>query len=153
MFDYLKEYVEENENTNGSKEHVFYKVKKDDIKKAEQRMSVDIPKEIVLFMEEIGYGFFYDKDECFTDVLMKPEDIADFRCGEGNYYYSEERDFLKPEDFVFFEVDSNCHIYIKLDGDNKGKIYFGSRMIAETFESFIKRLSVESNYFLGLVEL
>lgn len=148
MFDYLKKYVMANEDQNSDKKHVFYKVRKEDIKKAEERMLLEFPEEMVLFLEEIGYGFFYDKDECFTDVLMKPQDIADFRCAEGNYFYSEERDFLKAEDLVFFEVDANCHIYIKLSGENKGKVYLGRKMIAENFESFILKISEKSNYFL-----
>lgn len=152
IFDYLKEYVEENEYQSSNKKHVFYKVSKEDIRKAEQRMSLEFPEEIVCFFEEIGYGFFYDKDECFTDVLMKPESIADFRCAEGNYVYAEDREFLEPEDLVFFEVDSNCHIYIKIWGENKGKIYFGSEMIAETFVDFIRKISEKSNYFFCIGE-
>ena len=89
MFDYLKKYVEENEFQNSNKIHVFYKVSREEIKKAEQRMSLE---------------------------------------------------FL-----VFFEVDSNCHIYIKIAGENKGKIYFGNKMISEDFSDFIRRISMKTN--------
>lgn len=150
MFEYLKKYVVENENQDSNKKHVFYKVKKEDVEAAELNMDIKFPEEIVLFFDEIGYGYFYDKDECFTDVLMKPQDIADFRCGEGNYFYSEEREFLKSEDLVFFEVDSNCHIYIKLCGENKGNVYLGSKKIAESFKHFIQKISEKSNYFFKI---
>ncbi len=150
MFDYLKPYVIGREFENSDEKHVFYKVDREDIKNAEKRMLIEFPKELKLFFEEIGYGFFYDKDECFTDVIMKPQDIADYRCGEGNYYYAEERDFLKEEDLVFFEVDSNCHIHIKLSGENIGKIYFGNRLIADSLEMFIQVLSENSNFFLNI---
>lgn len=150
MFSYLKKYVMDKEFESSENKHVFYKVGKEEIKKAELKMIMEFPKEIVSFYEEIGYGFFYDEDECFTDVLMKPQDVADFRCGEGNYFYSEEREVLQPEDFVFFEVDSNCHIYIKVSGENKGKVYLGRKEIAETFESFIMKLSEKSNYFFDI---
>ncbi len=149
MFDYLKSYVMDKEFENSDKKHVFYKVSKDDVKKAETRMLMEFPKDLKKFFEEIGYGFFYDEDECFTDVLMKPQDIADFRCGEGNYYYAEEREFLKEEDLVFFEVDSNCHIHIKVSGENVGKIYFGNRLIADSFEMFVQVLSKKSNFFFN----
>ena len=36
IFDYLKEYVEENEYQSSNKKHVFYKVSKEDIRKALQ---------------------------------------------------------------------------------------------------------------------
>lgn len=150
MFEYLKKYVVDKEFEGSENKHVFYKVGKEDIKKAEEKMLVEFPKELVAFYEEIGYGFFYDEDECFIDVLMKPQDVTDFRCGNGDYFYSEEREVLLPEDMVFFEVDSNCHIYIKMSGENKGKIYLGHKEIAENFESFVMNLNEKSNYFFRL---
>ena len=38
-----------------------------------------------------------------TDVLMKPSDVVDYRLGEGNYEYAEERDFFSDEDLVFLK--------------------------------------------------
>ena len=94
---------------------------KEDIRHAEQRMSLEFPEEIVRFFEEIGYGFFYDEDGCFTDALMKPKDIADFRCAEGNYYYGEEREFLKPEDLVFLKLIRIATFILSYGEQIKGK--------------------------------
>lgn len=80
---------------------------------------------------------------------MKPQDIADFVCGEGNYFYSEEREFLGNEDLVFFEIESNIHIHIKQDEMHKGKIYLGRREIAKDFVEFIHKLDIESNYYFS----
>lgn len=127
MFDYLKPYIVEQEFEDNGKEHVFYRVKNTEIIESENRMDIKFPPELTSFFLEIGYGYFYDKDDCFIDVLMKPSAIADYRCGEGMYQYSEDRDFLEKNTLVFFEVDSNCHIHIKTEGAHKGEIFFGKR--------------------------
>ena len=150
MFEYLAEYIEEKEFTESGKKHSFYRVNKKDINDAENKMKMKFPKELQEFFEEIGYGYFYDKDECFIDVLMKPMDIADYRCAEGMYVYAEDREFLDDDAFVFFEVDSNCHIHIKISGVNRGKIFFGRTEIASDFYEFIERLSEDSNYYMSL---
>lgn len=126
---------------------MFYPVK-EEIIYAESRMKIDFPKELREFFSQIGYGYFYDKDECFIDLLMSPRRIADFRCGEGDYFYVEEREFLKSEDLVFFEIDSNCHIYLKIGGEDGGNVFLGKRKIAQSFGEFIGKISIESNFFL-----
>lgn len=145
MYEYLKEYVEE-AFTQNDKKHLFYKVSKEDMEQAEETLSMKFPSELRSFYQEIGYGWFYDQDECYTDVLMKPQDIVDFRLGSGVYVYSEEREYLENEDLVFFEVDTNIHIYTKMQS---GKVYLGKREIAASIESFIKQISEHSNYFFA----
>lgn len=149
MFEYLAEYIEEEEFADSGKKHTFYRVNKKDIHDAEEKIKMKFPEELQNFYEEIGYGYFYDKSECFIDVLMKPMDIADYRCGEGMYVYSEDREFLGDDALVFFEVDSNCHIHIKISGLDKGKIFFGKTEIASDFYEFVKRISEDSNYFFN----
>lgn len=100
------------------------------------------PSELRSFYQEIGYDWFYDQDQCYTDVLMKPQDIVDFRLGSG--VYSEEREYL--EDLVFFEVDTNIHIYTNLQD---GKVYLGKRETASSIEMFNKQISEHSNYFFA----
>lgn len=138
MFEYLKRYDEK---------HLFYKVSEKDIEIAEKRIKNKFPNELRTFYIEIGYGYFYDADECYTNVLMKPQDIADFVCGEENYFYSEEREFLSKEDLVFYEIESNIHVYIKLDGKDKGKVFLGKKEIAVSFKDFIFKLDSKSNYY------
>lgn len=145
MYKYLKEYIEE-AFTQNDKTHLFYKVSNEDMKLAEETLSMKFPSELRAFYQEIGYGWFYDQDECYTDVLMKPQDIVDFRLGSGVYVYNEEREYLGNEDLVFFEVDTNMHIYTNLQD---GKVYLGKREIASSIESFIKQISEHSNYFFA----
>ena len=147
MFEYLMQYIEEEEFVDSEKKHTFYRVNKKEINDAEEKIKMKFPKELQDFYEEIGYGYFYDKDECFIDVLMKPMDIADYRCGKGMYVCSEDREFLGDDALVFFEVDSNCNIHIKISGFDKGKIFLGKTEIASNFYEFIKRISENSNYF------
>lgn len=57
-----------------------------------------------------------------------------FRLGSGVYVYSEEREYLGNEDLVFFEVDTNMHIYLNMQD---GKVYLGKRKIASLIEAFL----------------
>ena len=66
---------------------------------------------MVLFYQEIGYGYFYDEDGCFTDLLMNPKQVMEFKLGKGNYEYSEEREHLDNCDLVFFEIDADLYMW------------------------------------------
>ena len=44
----------------------------------------------------------------------------------------QKREFLLNEDLVFFEVDADVHIYLKISGKNSGCVYFGKRKIAKS---------------------
>lgn len=83
---------------------MFYPVKEEEIIYAESKMGIDFPRELREFFSQIGYGYFYDIDECFIDMLMSPKHIVDFRFGEGDYFYAEEREFLESEDLVFLKL-------------------------------------------------
>lgn len=65
MFEYLKRYITEEEFANNNEKHVFYKVTKEDIILAEKRIEKKFPNDLHIFYKEIGYGYFYDKDECY----------------------------------------------------------------------------------------
>lgn len=78
---------------------------------------------------------------------MSPSDVADFYCAKGNYVYAEEREFLEENEFVFFEVDSNCHITLNMENDTETGIYFGEDKIAESLSEFLQKMGIDSNYY------
>ena len=147
MFEYLHKYICDSKEEQ-KESYSFYQISQEEIDEAEQRLGFVFPAQLRLFYEEVGYGFFYDNEGCFTDVLMKPSDVADYRLGEGNYEYAEERDFFSDEDLVFFEVDADVHIYLKISGKNSGCVYFGKRKIAKSIQEFIIKIYDKSNYFI-----
>lgn len=125
---------------------IFYKVSSEDIMAAEQRMNRKFSQSLRDFYKEIGWGYFEDDDKIFINMLMSPSEAADFYCEEGNYEYSEEREFVKEDEFVFFEVDSNCHVKLKVINGVDHGVYFG-RKIADSFLDFMKKMSKNSNYY------
>lgn len=78
---------------------------------------------------------------------MSPSDITDFYCAKGNYVYAEEREFLKDNEFVFFEVDANCHITLNIENNAEDGVYFGMNKIADSLYGFVKKMSENSNYY------
>ena len=146
MFVFLKEYVVSDEHEKNNKKHVFYKLNSDSVEKAEKELEIQFPEELKRFYAEIGYGYFCDKDKTDINLFMSPQQIVDYYKGTGNYVYSEDREFMKADELVFFELDSNSHLKIKITGENNGKVFFGRKEIAPNLESFINKLDAESGF-------
>lgn len=147
MYSIFKEYVVMNEEVENGKKMIFYPVTIDEINAAEKQMNKKFPVSIRQFYQEIGWGFFEDEEKSFINLLMSPSDVADFYCAKGNYVYAEEREFLEENEFVFFEVDSNCHITLNMENDTETGIYFGEDKIAESLPEFLQKMSMDSNYY------
>ncbi len=147
MFGFLKEYVVSKEFEKNNKKHVFYKLNSDRVEKAEKELEIQFPEEIKRFYAEIGYGDFYDKNKTDINLFMSPQQIVDYHKGTGNYVYSEDREFMKDDELVFFELDSNSHMTIRVIGDNLGKIFWGHKEIAPDLETFVKKLDEKSGFY------
>ena len=147
MFIFLKEYVVNDEHEKNNKKHIFYKLNSDSVEKAEKELDIQFPEDLKRFYSEIGYGYFCDKDKTDINLLMSPQQIVDYCKGTGNYVYSEDREFMKADELVFFELGSNSHLKIKVTGENNGKVFFGRKEIAPNLESYIKKLDAESGFY------
>lgn len=147
MYQIFKEYIVENSLIKNNKKMIFYPVTIEEINNSETRMKKRFPQSIKTFYLEIGWGYFEDESKSFINLFMSPDDIADFYCAEGNYVYAEEREFLKENEFVFFEVDANCHITLNFKNDVEEGIYFGTDKIADSFFEFINKMRENSNYY------
>lgn len=147
MFEFLEEYVVADEFEDHDKKHTFYPIKEEEIDQLKSNLEGELPYELVLFYQEIGYGYFYDEDGCFTDLLMNPKQVMEFKLGKGNYEYSEEREHLDNCDLVFFEIDADLHIYVKLSGKQQGSVFLGKRKIADSIKEFVDKVTRTSNYF------
>ena len=52
-------------------------------------------------------------------------------------------------DLVFFEIDADLHIYVKLSGKQQGSVFLGKRKIADSIKEFVDKVTRTSNYFFG----
>ena len=147
MFEYLKKYVVNSPKEKNGLKNIFYKVSPEEIEKAENEMGKKFPSALKCFYQEIGYGFFDTETKDWLNLLMPPSQIADYYLARGNYEYSEDREFVKDEDFVFFERDCSAHIKLKTSGENEGKVFFGRKMIADSFELFVQKMAECSSFF------
>ena len=147
-YEFLKKYIAIDEKENNEWPCIFYQVTDEMITNAETRMNRTFPKELVELYKTIGYGYFEDPEGFCINLLMSPKEIADFCIGEGDYFYAEEREFLNVEDMVFFEIESNNHIIIKTAGEFIGKIFYGSKKIADDMEEFINKIYSNTEYYM-----
>ena len=118
----------------------FYKLEDSEICNAEKRMDVKIPKDLVTFYKEIGYGFI---ENPYKDInrIMDPDSCADLRLREDIYEYDpalEAYESFEEKAFIFFEMDEGLYISI---GFNDGKIYIGDKKIAENLLEFLTNMS------------
>ena len=143
MYEYLQKYKVNQEFEQNNLPCVFYPVTEKEIEDAQKNMNLSFPNELKTFWREIGHGYFEDSDELWLNHFMKTQEIADFICGKGDYFYSEEREFLPKDHFVFFELESNLHLTIS----PTGAIYRGKQEIASDLPDFIKRMHDVPNYF------
>ena len=145
--DFLKAFVVNNEREKNNKRHIFYKLSEDTVEKAEKELCMKFPEQLKRFYAEIGYGYFCDKEKTDINLLMSPQHIVDYYKGNGNYAYAEDREFVRADEFVFFELDCSSHMKIKLEGENAGKVFFGRKEIAKNLEEFIAKLDEYSGYY------
>lgn len=142
----FKEYVVDDILIENNKKMIFSPVTIEEINNAEKEMNRKFPESLKEFYLEIGWGYFEDEDKIFRNLLMSPRDIADFYCEKGNYVYSEDREFLGDNEFVFFEVDTNCHMTINLEDGVEEGIYFVDK-VAESIYDFVNKMSENPNYY------
>lgn len=147
MYEYLKEFIVDNEFEESGKKHTFFPLDENEVNLLSSSIEEQLPNELITFYKEIGFGYFYDKDECFYNLLMRPKAVLEYRMGTGEYVYAEEREFYGEFDLVFYEIDSSTHIVVKIGGKNKGKVYLGKRKIANSVREFVEKLHKKSNYY------
>ncbi|GMA98780.1 SMI1/KNR4 family protein [Pelosinus sp. IPA-1] len=154
-FNFLKKYVFDlsDDNKSASK-HVFYKVSDDDIRDAEKSINMCFPKELKTLYQQVGYGFLCSQDRNSVDRIMGPGSIADFILREDRYEYDEYRDMIDIEkEMVFFELGESVYLTLDLTQQDENGIcpvlYFDDK-IADSLLDFIKKMDVETDYFINL---
>ena len=162
-YDYLRDYY--GEKLGPSHNH-FFKVRSEDILKAEKILGCRFPSELREFYTEIGDGFLtqpqwakndphYDFSNtnriiwpkavaCFFQQITKnkenPQEEA-LVC-DGYCMASDTAEMLQPGDLPFFEIgDSSSFMVMKLHSDNPNTVwYMGAEKVEDSFERFIYKL-------------
>ncbi len=142
MYDYLKDYIE----PEGNNYNHFYPVSQDEIIKAEKRIQIVFPAELINFYNEVGYGFL-SSDKYYINRIMSPTDIADFMCNE-EPYDCIDRSIYEENEMAFMHISGEDFLTILLDGVDKGSIMYFGTIIAESFYSFVEKMYNEPNFYM-----
>ncbi|TVX82921.1 SMI1/KNR4 family protein [Peribacillus simplex] len=142
-FDYIK-------NSN----HKFFPLKEKDLINAEERLGLKIPPELREFYLEVGYGFFKGNNENSISRLMDPDTIADITLREGIFEYDSDLEgiYEEADKLVFYEVNEGVYLTLDLNDTQRNSVHFFDNKIADSLESFIKKVDEDNEYFFDMME-
>ncbi|KWW22044.1 hypothetical protein AS888_04415 [Peribacillus simplex] len=130
--------------------HKFFPLKEKDLIKAEERIGFKFPPELREFYLEVGYGFLKGNNENSISRLMNPVTIADITLREGIYEYDPDLEWIYEEadKLVFYEVNEGVYLTLDLNDTQRSSVHFFDNKIADSLESFIKKVDEDNEYFL-----
>jgi antitoxin YxxD len=149
----FEKYVFDNPNGDiWDNKHVFFKINKKDIDEAEDKLGMQLPIELKMFFNNIGYGFVCNGKSYNINRIMSPDEIADYYLGIDTYENDERREYYyDKERLVFFEISAQA--FIVIDTKNKNQlgqcpIYFDDLKIANSLEEFLNKMDGEVDYYI-----
>jgi len=124
-------------------EHIFYEA--ENLATVEQKLGFRLPKELVSFYNEVGYGFFWQKHKDSFDRLLSPAQLAQITLKED--FYGDDPDLELYDDLyqgdklLFFEVNEGVFLAIdKADHNGRNKVYYFENKIYDSLEEFLNGL-------------
>ncbi|WP_342472632.1 SMI1/KNR4 family protein [Metasolibacillus sp. FSL H7-0170] len=134
-------------------ENKIYKVSKEDVLKAEQRMDMDLPEDLKQLYLEVGYGFIKGQSANAINRLLGPGAVADIRLREGVFEFDPDLDELYDDEnkLIFFELNEGIYISLELQLVNNPVFYFDIQ-IAASLEEFFKKFINDNEYYIDLIE-
>lgn len=151
-FNFLKDYVFSETDTRAeTSKHAFYRLTKQDVVEAEERLGRKFPRELRQFYAQIGYGFLCANDHEMIDRMMDPGSVADFKLGEGIYEFDPEREGYEENELAFFEASETSFITLQLSEEDENgvcPVYYLGNKIANSLEDFLKKMDEEIDYYL-----
>ena len=127
-------------------------MKEKDLIEAEQRLGFKFPPELREFYLEVGYGFFKGNNENSRSRLMDPDTIADITLREGIYEYDPDLEgiYEEADKLVFYEVNEGVYLTLDLNDTQRNSVHFFDNKIADSLESFIKKVDEDNEYFFDI---
>lgn len=145
----LRYRLEAGSSTDRSLKHNFFPVTESEIKNAETRLGFSLPAELLEFYKKVGYGFFHNSDEFAQYQLLDPETIADITNREDFHENDPDLEIYDdPDKIIFFKLNEG--LYLTMDKNRMvgtSKIYYFSKVIAESLEEFSIKFDENPKYF------
>lgn len=140
-FDYIK-----------NRNHKFFPLKEKDLINVEERLGFKFPPELREFYLEVGYGFFKGNNENSISRLMDPDTIADITLREGIFECDPDLKeiFEEADKLVFYEVNEGVYLTLVLNETQRTSVHFFETKIADSLESFIKKIDEDNEYFFDI---
>ncbi|BAD63604.1 conserved hypothetical protein [Shouchella clausii KSM-K16] len=106
-----------------NQENSFYQVTENEIKQVEKELSLKLPKELVNFYREVGYGFIKGS-EFNINRIMDPYSVRDFRLRVNDFEFYpdiEIYDEFENNKLIFFEGSESALMSIELNENNQSQ--------------------------------
>ncbi|WP_085990929.1 SMI1/KNR4 family protein [Oceanobacillus senegalensis] len=131
----------------------FYPVTENEIKEVEMELDLTLPKELVHFYMEVGYGFM--KGSAFNiNRIMDPYSVRDFRLRVNDFEFYpdiEIYDEFENNKLIFFEGSESAFMSIELNENNRSPVYYYDIQIATSLEEFLRKVEKNDKYYLELL--
>jgi hypothetical protein len=149
-FKFLSKYVFDSPKgiDHKSVKHSLIKLEKSDI--ANIKVHIEIPHELNVFWEQIGYGFFHNKSEYSFDRLLDPNSFKIINLRQEYYEFDPDLEHYEtyPERVLFMEIVEGTYLTMeKKNLNGKNSIYYFDDLIADSLEEFLKRFDSDGHYF------
>ncbi|MGV8830297.1 MAG: SMI1/KNR4 family protein [Breznakibacter sp.] len=151
--EFLKKYILPGESHSSSEEykefkHHFFRLDQEEIALAENE--IKIPKELKEFFINVGYGFFFQRDNSSFDRLLDVISFKKVNLRQDYYEYDPDLDLYShvkyKEKLIFFEVNEGVYLLIDKEAKNgKNAIYFFDKKIADSLEEFLLKFDLNPN--------
>ena len=123
----------------------FVSIKSDEIEQVESELGIVFPKELKLFLTEIGYGSFVGEDTLDENCVLSPASIRDFRLRQG--IFDSYPSYDEGNKLVFFIGWESVPFSIQLTDEELNPIYDNEKKIADSLEEFFGKIIENPEYF------
>ena len=123
----------------------FSKIKSNEVERVEDELGIVFPKELKLFLKEIGYGSFVGEEEFDENCVLSPASIRDFRLRQG--FFDAYPSYDEESKLVFFIGWESVPFSIGLTDGELNAVYDNEKKIANSLEEFLLKIIEDPEYF------
>jgi len=123
----------------------FPSIKSDEIEQVESELGIIFPKELKLFLIEIGYGSFVGEEELDENCVLSPSAIRDFRLRQGSFEAYPNYD--EENKLIFFIGWESVPFSIGLTDGEQNAVYNNEKKIASSLEEFLTKIIEDPENF------
>ncbi|MCY7628564.1 SMI1/KNR4 family protein [Bacillus altitudinis] len=141
------------EQIKSNKENSFFPVIEKEIMNVEKELDLKLPKELIHFYLEVGYGFI-NGSEYNINRMMDPYSVRDFRLRVNDFeFYPDIEIFDKYENnkLIFFEANETALMSIELNEIDRSAVFYYDVKIADSLEEFLIKIQENDKYYLNLL--